>query len=187
MVCRAASCLAYDQADLRPPPQHRIDIDDGDALDVQCRNNLQSTQKRLDLGGNFGLQSPDDHVLPALPAPPSLVEHPEGFAHSRCVPKKNFEASALSAREGFFVGHRVAIVTRSKPCDILRQADSFRSLARGLPKHPEVTSRRTLLWVGLRVSRCLFRNFTVELSVISESFHALESLNERSSHRHLQK
>src|SRR5664279_324579 len=85
---------AIDETDLRMPQQNGLDVDDRDILDVDGRNDFQLIQKWFELGRDVGLQSANHNVLPPFFAPPPLVKHAKGFADSRSVSKKHFEAAS---------------------------------------------------------------------------------------------
>src|SRR5580765_1029479 len=106
---------SVDEADLRVPLQNRLHVNDRDTFDAERGNDLERTQKRLELSGNFRLQRPDHHILSAVMTAPSLVEHPKGFADAGCIAKKNLKAAPCGVWSVFCVQHCRLIVTLARP------------------------------------------------------------------------
>jgi hypothetical protein len=81
-------------------PQDGRDVDDRNTVDDLRRNNFNALDNVGNLLGNVRLHGTDDDVFAACVPPPPFVEQLEGFADSRCIPKKNLQFAALR-RSGF--------------------------------------------------------------------------------------
>ena len=71
-----------DDTDRGMPADEGIDIERGSAVSTLQRNHFELSQQRLDFARHVRLHRAHDDVLPAFPAAPRLVQHPERLPDS---------------------------------------------------------------------------------------------------------